>query len=202
MQNKLYFSIVLCVVIAVFFSFTGIYFSERMAGAAPHPAQQEKLKWFYQQSIFTPLAIPANPVPQIVSRFMPISLHILLKVLFFAQITLLVRRIIIWLRVRSIQPPSSFNLGWKVVLGTSFALWLIGILATLLPRLIFPLLGSEFAGDLNFAYSLGIAFILPYLWIISGNLFGPSFFVLEFLSLRKEGVIPLPNQSLQRDADL
>jgi hypothetical protein len=38
---------------------------------------------------------------------------------------------------------------------------------------------------------------LPFLWLIPSNLLGFSFFVIELLSLRKEGVFPLPNIAVQ-----
>ena len=201
MKHRFYFVIILCVALGALFTFAGPYFSAWMASAAPHPAQQQKLQWFYQQSIFGPLAIPAQPVPALTGRFVPSNLYTvfstLIGVLFFAQIALLLRRAAICFRAKTIQPPPSLNRGWKVVLWISLVLWLVGVLTTLLPRLIHPFLGAELAKATGFASGVVGAFIVPYFWLIPSNLFGPSFFVIELLSFRKEGVLPLPNNSLQ-----
>lgn len=199
MRHKFYFVILLCVALGVLFTFAGPYLSAWMASAAPHPAQQRKLQWFYQQSIFGPLAIPAQPTPALAGYFVPSNLYTvfmtLLGVLFLVQIALLLRRVAICIRANSIQPPPTLNRGWKVILWISLVLWLVGVLATLLPRLVHPFLEAELAKAIGFASGVVGAFIVPYFWLIPSNLFGPSFFAIELLSFRKEGVLPLRSTS-------
>jgi hypothetical protein len=204
-KQRLYFAIILCVGLGVVFTFAGPYFSTWMANNAPHPMQQQRLQWFYQQTIFVPMAIPAQPVPALAGRIVPSSLYAvfngLISVLLYVQIALLLRRIAICFRARAIQAPLSLNRGWKIVLWVSFVLWLVGILVgilvTLLPRLVNPFLGAELSKAIGFASGVIGAFIVPFFWLIPSNLFGPSFFVIELMSFRKEGLFPLPNTSLQ-----
>ena len=90
MKNKLYFAIILSVALGAIFQFAGPHISEWMASSAPQPAQQKKLLWFYQQSIFGPLALPAQPMPAIFGRFIPSGFYTfigtLVAALFFTQI--------------------------------------------------------------------------------------------------------------------
>lgn len=200
-KHKLYFVIILCVLFGVFFQFAGPYIGKWMASSAPHPAQEQKLQWFYQQSVFGPLSLPAQPVPALSVRLVPPSYYAffgtVVGALLYLQIALLVRRIAICVRARKTQPPPSLNRVWKVILWVSLASWLVGVLMVLLPRLVFPLLGVESIKAIGFASAIVGVFIVPYFWVIPSNLFGPSFFVLELLSFRKEGFFPNPNTSSQ-----
>jgi len=200
MKHRFYFAIILCVALGVVFHFSGSYFSEWMASSA-HPSQQERLKRFYQLSIFFPLSIPSHPVPAFVFRFVPpnsdFPFNAFFGALFYFDIALLLRRIAICVRTGSVQPPSSLNRGWKVVLWACLILWLVGMLTILLPRFVQPFLGAEFASALGFGAGVVGAFIVPFFWVVPSNLFGSSFFVVELLSLRREGLFSLPNTSLQ-----
>lgn len=202
MKHKLYFAIILSVALGVIFQFAGPHISEWMASSAPYPEQRQKLLWFYQQSIFGPLALPAQPMPTVLGRFLPSSFYTfigtLVAALFYTQIALLLRRIAICVRANQVQPPPSLNRAWKAILWVSLASWLVGVLAILLPRLAVPaLVGIDLAKGIGFASAIVGAFIVPFFWLIPSNLFGPSFFILELLSFRHEGLFPHPNTSLQ-----
>lgn len=197
MKHKLYFAIVLSVALGAIFQFVGPHISEWMASSAPHPEQRQRLLWFYQQSIFGPLALPAQPMPAIFGRFVPPGsftfIGTLVASLFFAQTVLLLRRIAICVRAKRVEPPPSLNRIWKAVLWISLASWLVGVLVILLPRLAVPaLVGIELAKGIGFASAIVGAFIVPLFWLIPSNLFGPSFFILELLSFRSEGLFPPP----------
>ncbi|ABI81835.1 hypothetical protein Pcar_3215 [Syntrophotalea carbinolica DSM 2380] len=199
MRNKLYFIVIICIVLGIFFSFTGIYFSELMASAVPHPAQQEKLKWFYYNSIYTPLSIPAITIPPyfllLINKLVPSGARSIffsfLKPLIYIQIALLFRRIIICFRAKNVQPPLSLNKSVIAVLMVSISLWVVGILATIVPRFFYPFVDtSEFAKAVVFGSAYIGAFIVPYFFVIPSNLLGPSFLFLEIFSLKKEGIMP------------
>lgn len=205
MKHKLYFTIVLSVALGVVFQFAGPHISEWMASSAPHPAQRQKLLWFYQQSIFGPLALPAQPIPAIFGRFVPASFYTFIgtfvAALFYTQIALLLRRIAICVRAKQFQPAPSLNRVWKIILWVSLASWLVGVLAILLPRLAVPaLVGIDLAKGIGFASAIAGAFIVPFFWLIPSNLFGPSFFILELLSFRSEGLFPHPNPTVHADS--
>lgn len=202
MKHKLYFFVIVCVSLGVFFQFVGPHISEWMASSAPHQAQQQKLSFFYQTSIFGPLGLPAQAVPTISARFVPSNyftlFRTLVEVLFYAQIALVLRRITISVRARKIQPPPSLNSVWKTILWVSLTSWLVGVIAILLPRLATPaLVGVGLAKGIGFASAFVGAFIVPFFWLVPSNLFGPSFFVLELLSFRAEGLLPSPNPAVE-----
>ena len=204
MKNKLYGVVVFSILLAVLASFLGERIAKTMASAAPHPSQQERLQRFYVDSIFGPIGQPAQPLPLIAFRLVPAKHYNLYGtvaiVLAFAQVALLVRRIAISVRGRSVQPPPGLTKPWKIVLWITLVSWLLATLAVLLPRLAFPLLGGEMAKSVGFGSAIVGAFIVPYFWLLPNNILGPSFFILELLSIRVEGVIPSPNPSINTDA--
>ncbi len=204
MKNKLYGAVLFCILLAVLASFLGKHIAKSMASAAPHPSQQERLERFYVDSIFGPIGQPAQPIPFSAVRLVPAKHYNLYGtvaiILAFAQVVLLVRRIAISVLGRSVQPPPSLTTPWKIILGVALVAWLIAALALLLPRLVFPMLSGEMASSFGLGSAMASAFIAPYFWLLSNNILGPSFFILELLSIRVEGVMPSPNPSIDTDA--
>lgn len=203
MKNKLYGAVLLCISLAVLASFLGEHIAKSMASAAPHPSRQERLERFYVDSIFGPIGQPAQPIPFSAVRLVPFKYYKLYDtvaiILLFAQVALLVRRIAISVRSRSVQPPPSLTTPWKIILGVALVAWLIATLTMVLPRLVLPLLSGEMANSLSVGAAVAGAFIAPYFWLLSNNILGPSFFILELLSIKAEGVMPSTNPSIDTD---
>ena len=190
MKSRLYATVIGCVAIAVLAAFLGPFLAKWMSSAAPYREQQERLYWFYQQSIFGPLGRPAQPMPAALARHVP---AFLLLGLFWMQVALFLRRAALCVRAKRIEAPSSLNVAWNVILLIGAVPWLLAAAAVLLPRIIAPLLTKE----LLFGQAIAQAFLVPYLWIVAANTLGIAFFLLEAFSVWKDGAFPRPNSTLQ-----
>lgn len=203
MNKRFYLAVMVCVAIAVATHILGSTIADWMASSAPHPELQKRLVTSYHESIFSPLSRPAQPLPLLLELVIKYQRQIgpyliISTILFGLQVLFLLRRIAICALSRSVQPPRSLNRGWKAVLWFSLASWLLGATLVLLSRLFIPLFGG--VQGLAFALAVVQAFVIPFAWLISSNFFGFTFFLVEALSIVKEGVLPRPNTAVNTDA--
>jgi hypothetical protein len=200
MKQRLYGVVIACVAIAILMSFLGPTLAKLMAASvAPHSGQGGRLEALYLSTIFGPMSGPAQPLPLLASRFVPSSFlgiySAVATALVFGQALLLLRRAWISVRARAVVAPPGLNFVWKVALGLGLFSWCLGTVAVLLPRLVVPFLGIKSVEGLGIALATFSVFIVPYFWLLSSNVLGPSFFVLELLSIRREGLVPPPNSA-------
>lgn len=203
MNNKLYFSVILCMLIALILSIFGSNISKGMASAVDNPNQQKRLEFFYHKTIIAPLAKPMQPVPTVFSRHLFNSKSItslqmygyILTALFYIQVILLARRITHCVQVKNISPPSNLSLLWKSVLMVALISWLIGALFVIIPRILIPFSPEGLASMIRH-WSVFSVFIQPYIWLPSEVLLGLTFFFIEIRSVFREGILLRPNQSL------
>ncbi len=198
MKHWLYGAVIACMTAAILMSFLGPTFAKLMASAAQQAGQDGRLEAMYLRTIFGPMSGPALPLPLLGSRFVPPNLFGIYgaaaTTLVFGQALLLLRRVWISVRARKIVAPPSLSLAWKIVLGLGVLSWCLGSVAELLPRLVIPFVRTPVEG-LGITLAMLSVFIVPYIWLLSNTVLGPSFFLLELLSIRREGFLPATNLS-------
>lgn len=122
-----------------------------------------------------------HPIPGIALRAVP---YLLVTALFWVQVALLVRRFGICLRDKKIIPPSALS-GWSIaLLLVGLLSWFIGTIVFLSP-IFFHALNQK---DLVWAMQIANSLLTGFLYIPAANLVGITFFVLEMVSLKRDGL--------------
>jgi hypothetical protein len=193
-RQRLYGLVIACVGIAVV-----VYaFKESFAGylALSVPAgARERVAWMYTQTILTPMAQPAQPLPALALNVFPVLrssllLHYGLVALVLLQGALLLRRVAICIAARKVIAPPALARAPKILLLIGLLSWCIAVFVEILPRLV-ALVATRPIEGLGLAAGVVSAFILPLVWIPAVNLLGPVFFTLELHSVVREGVRPV-----------
>jgi len=126
-----------------------------------------------------------HPVPAMIRGSLP---HLLLAALSWLQIALLIRRFALCVRGRGLVVPSTFLGGWMVLLVIGLISWIVGTAAFLSPILFHALKQSGMVWAMQIANTL----LTGVLFIPAANLFGVTFFVVEILSIKTDGLFASP----------
>ncbi len=118
-----------------------------------------------------------QPVPAMLSQLVP---AIILRVLFWVQVALLARRLVISVRAGTVVVPASLTAGWIVLFSIGFLSWLIGTMVFLSPVVLHALAQNQLAWAVQVANTL----MTSVLYIPAANIFGVSFFFVEILALK------------------
>jgi hypothetical protein len=121
-----------------------------------------------------------NPIPAIVRAYLP---HLLVTALFWVQIALIARRIVLCIRNRELVVPVALAGGWKVLLVIALLSWILGT-AIFLSPIVLQTMGASGA---VWAMQIANTFFTGLLFLPAANLFGVTFFMVEVLSGSREG---------------
>lgn len=129
------------------------------------------------------IKIVVNPVPLLLRAHVP---QLLVTVLFWVQLALIARRVVLCTRNRELVVPVALVGGWKVLLAIALISWVLGTLVTLSPIFLHALGASGAV----WAMQIANTFFTAYIFIPAANLFGVTFFLVEILSAGREGWLP------------
>jgi hypothetical protein len=177
MRTRRAFYLVVMIVMVV--AFVAGYLSRPLAQALP-PGRGATGAQVLQ--VLLGIRMLFHPVPDLVRSHLP---SLLLIALFWLQAALVVRRLAIWVRRREIAAAPTMTRTWAILLAIGAGFWLLGTLIFLSP-ILFWLLGSN---SLVQAMQIGNALFTGLVFIPAANVFGASFFAVEMLSLREEGLV-------------
>jgi len=190
MKARFYLTVVIAISLAVAVSLMSAAIAEWMVPSGASSSQKERLTTYYRMGVLGPIGSPAQPIPAALRSYSP---SLLFPVLFWIQVAFLVRRGYAFIAARKIVAPSSLNGYWIACLAVGLLPWLVSTIAVVGPRVASAILSKELA----FASAIANAFVIPYLWLIASNVLGSAFFLVEALSLWREGLLPPSNPSSQ-----
>jgi hypothetical protein len=136
-----------------------------------------------------------QPVPHVIWAQL-IKVHFtafIFPLLYWLQIALLIRRVAVCIGNRKITPPSMLNGWWLAPMFIGLFSWILGALIYLSP-ILFLALGQKNAA---LAIQMGNVLLTGFVHIPAANLFGITFFVLELLSIKRDGLFPRSNPGVQ-----
>lgn len=190
MKARFYLTVVVAIAVAVAVSFLGEVIAEWIVPPGASSSQKERLTAYYRVGVLGPISSVAQPIPAALRGYSP---SLLFPVLFWIQVAFLVRRGLAFIAARKVVAPASLNGWWIACLAVGLLPWLVGTIAVVAPRVMATILSKELA----FASAIANAFVIPYLWMVASNVLGAAFFLVEGLSLWKEGLLPPSNPSSQ-----
>jgi hypothetical protein len=190
MRATFYLTVVIAMSVAVAVALLSEPIAEWMVPSGASSSQKERLVAFYRVGVLGPISSVAQPIPAALRSYSP---SLLFPILFWIQVALLARRGFAVMAARRVVAPAGLNDWWIACLAIGLLPWLVGTIAIVVPRVMATILSKELA----FASAIANAFFIPYLWIVASNVLGAAFFLVEALSLRKEGILPPSNPSSQ-----